>query len=317
MTKTTKQLISVGFVIIFSALLIVSCTWAELKVKMQFAPKVGDVYHLSMVMEQEIKQTLMDEEMTMNQTIGFGFSYTATAIDENGNVVIDVQYEWVQVKQTSPNGEMTYDSRNPSEEVDQAALAFGALVGKGFSMKVSPAGEVLEISGLDTMITALLDDMKLEDQALRAQMEEQLKKQYNEEALKEQFGSIIVKYPEGEAKIGDTWTASVKSSSIVPLAVETTYTLTGYKDGIATIGASSTISTDSENSETDMGMYKIQYNLSGTQEGTIEVDTEIGWSVSSVITQTVTGEMTLSMETEEITVPVTIQSVAHVEMEEE
>lgn len=299
------------------ALFLVACTWQEVKVKMQFAPAVGDIYHFSMIMEQSVTQTLNEQAMNVEQTMGFGFSLTAAKTDEEKNVWVDVSYEWIQIKQTGPAGEIEFDSRNPSESEDASTKAFNALIGKGYSMKVSPSGEILEISGLDTMISALLNDMEIEDEELAAQMEEQFNKQYNEETLKEQMGNMVIQYPEGAVEIGDTWTASVKSSALVPLAVDTTYTLLAYQDGIATIGTSSTISSDSEASATDMGAYQIQYNLSGTQEGTTDVDTAVGWSASSTITQTVTGSMTMTMGTDEVAVPISILSIVRMEMDKE
>ncbi|HSA98833.1 MAG TPA: DUF6263 family protein, partial [Candidatus Nitrosotenuis sp.] len=259
--------------------------------------------------------TIDSQEMNTEQTMGFGLSFTATETDPEGNVWVDVQYEWVQFKQNNATGETEYDSRNPSDETIPSLIGIDALVGKGYSMKVSPSGEILKIAGIETMISELLKDLDTKDEALVTQMEESFKKQYSEEALKEQAGNMIVEFPEGAVQIGDTWASRVSSTSLVPLAAETTYTLLAYEEGIATIGMKSMISSVPEKSETDLGLYKIRYNLSGTQEGTIAVDTAVGWSASSTITQTVAGEMVLVMDKEETTVPILLVSIVTVEME--
>jgi hypothetical protein len=298
-------------------LLLASCTWEELKVEMRFSPEVGEVYRIDMVMEQEITQMFEDEEMTTEQTLGFGFRMTATSEDEDGSVWIDAQYEWIMLQQTTPIGIVEYDSRNPSEDSYPLSQGLGYIIGKGFAMRVSPSGEILEVTGLDTLLSGLIENLDVEDETLRAQFEEQIQELYSEEALKEQVGNMIVDYPEGEVSIGDTWTASTESTGLVPATIETTYTLEAYEDGIATVSMVSTIQSDPETTVMDMGMYLIKYDLTGTQEGTIAVDTEVGLSVSSVITQDISGEMTLIFESEEISVPITTTSSITIEMVKE
>jgi hypothetical protein len=225
-----------------------------------------------------------------------------------------VEYEWIQLQQTTPMGTVEYDSRNPSEDSEPIAQELGFMVGKIFSMKVSPSGEILEIAGLDTLLYEFIENLDVEDETLRAEFEEQIQEVFSEDALIEQMGNMIVDYPEGEVRIGDTWTASAESTGLAPVVVETTYTLEAYEDGIATISVVSTIDSDPETSVMDMGIYQIQYDLTGTQEGTIDVDTKVGLSLSSVITQEISGEMTLIIEEEEFTVPTTMTSNATIEM---
>lgn len=309
-----RKVMGTTIVFLMMVLSLASCTWEEVKVKMQFSPEVGDVYRIDMTMVQEITQTFEGEEMITEQTMGFGYSISATSGDEDGNVWLDAQYEWIQLQQNTPVGTVEYDSRNPPEDSDPLYQAFGNMVGKGFSMKVSPSGEVLEVTGVDTLLFGLIEDLGVEDETLRAQFEEQIQEQFSEEALKEQMGNMIVDYPEGEVRIGDTWTASSQSTDLAPIAVETTYTLEAYEDGIATVRMVSTLNSDPETSVMDMGMFQIKYDLTGTQEGTVEVDIEIGLSVNSVITQEMSGEMTLIVEEEEFSVPITMTSNVTIEM---
>ena len=145
----------------------------------------------------------------------------------------------------------------------------------------------------------------------------QLEAQFNEDALMEQFGNIVFEYPEGAVQIGETWSFTIPASSIAPLITENTYTLVAYDDGIATIEVESQVISDPEKAEVDMGYYSMLYNLSGTQEGTIYIDTATGWTLNSTLTQNISGEFILIMDGEETVVPITIVSVAEMEMYEE
>ena len=295
--------------------LLASCTWKEVEVRMKFAPEVGDVYQFSMTTDQTITQVLEDQVASMDQLMGFGFSFTATEEDDAGNVWVDVVYEWVQIQQSSDTGEVSYDSRDPSEEVDTLVSGFDALIGKGYAMQISPDGEILDVVGLNEMISEVMADVGIEDAELLAQFEAQFAEQYSEEALREQVGNMLVEFPEGAVKIGDTWTASATSSNLVALNVDTIYTLVAFEGNIATIDATSVISS-SEDSMLDMGVYQIEYNLFGSQISTIYVDTAVGWSTNSIVTQTVTGDMIMRMNEDEVTIPLSIGSVVTMEMEE-
>lgn len=292
---------------------LVSCT-VDSRLNMKFTPKVGDVYHINIIMDQEIKQTVSGQDSTINQKLGFGFSLTAREADEAGNTWVDVKYEWVQLDQKSDMGNVVYDSRNPTNEDNPLATGFKVLVGKGYSMKISPDGEVLEVTGIDTMISDILKEIGVTDEQLIAQMEQQFKEKYSTDSLKEQAGNMVINFPDEPIEIGDSWTSTVSSSSLVPVNVETTYTLTSYENELATVNVVSVISQDAEGAETNLGPYKVRYNLSGTQEGTITVDTKTGWSVNSTIDQAIAGDMTMIINDQEILVPMSITSHVTVEM---
>ncbi|MBN2002420.1 MAG: hypothetical protein JXA21_03610 [Anaerolineae bacterium] len=312
-SKTTRIGLTILFVAILSAIWLSACTWEEVKVNMQLNPQEGESYHIRITSDQQITQTMDGEDTAIAQTMGFGCVLTITEVDADGNAWLDMVYDWVRIEQDSEAGEFTYDSSDPSEETPEIAAGFAALLNKGFSMQMSPDGKILALRGIDEMIDGMLEDLEIAEEQ-RETIKEQLGSQFNEESLKEQFGQMVIAYPEGEVRLGDTWTASMKTSGSLPAIVSATYTLKAYENGIATVEVTSTLEADPEAEAVDMGAYQMRYSLGGVQGGVIKVDIATGWSQSSIITQTMSGDVVFTVQDEEMRIPMAIFSVVKVEM---
>jgi hypothetical protein len=275
----------------------------------------GDIIRIRMTSDQKLSQDLGEGQMQeIDQTIGYGYTYTVTEVDPDGNYWVDVTYDWILIEQDAPQATFKYDSADPPDVTPPEAMSYHAMVGKGFSLLMSPQGQTLEVTGLEELYAAILDDMEIEDQELRLQMEEMLNTQFGEEALKDQCNNIIIDYPEDALKVGDTWQGSMEATSPFPMIVQTTYVLTAIEGDTATLDVSSTISPHPEAEPLDLVFATVIYNMSGEQHGTAEYDLKTGWTRYSEITQSMVGEMILTMEGEEYTIPMTMEATTIVEM---
>ena len=281
--------------------------------QMQLNLQVGEVYQIRMISDQKVTQNLDGETQVTSQTFGYGYSYTVTDVDEDGNIWLDALYTWALFEQDGPLGTVSYDSANPPEVVPDAAIGFHGLVGNGFSLKFSPDGLILEIAGLDEMYAGVIDEMGFTDDAVRAQMEQLMQEQFGEEALSEQLNNLVLQLPEESLLIGDTWTVTADSSAIVPMVVETTYTLLSIDGDIATIDVSSVITPDPDGGLMDFGAFQISYSLNGDQEGFTEVDVSTGLTMNFALNQSMFGEMVMYMDGEELSVPSTIEATTTIE----
>lgn len=275
--------------------------------------QVGEIYKIRMISSQQLTQTLDGETQVTDQSLGYGYSYTVTEVDGEGNISVDALYDWALFEQEGPLGSVSYDSDNPPEVIPDAALGFHALVGNGFSIKFSPEGLVLDISGLDEMYAGMIDEMGIDDAAIRAQMEQLLQEQFSADTLSDQLNNLTLQLPEEALQVGDSWTVSADSSAMVPMQVETTYTLVAIDGDIASIDVSSIITPDPDGGILDLGVIQIGYSLNGTQEGFLEVDVNTGMTLNFTLNQSMEGEMVMYLEGEEIIVPTSIEAITTIE----
>jgi hypothetical protein len=289
-------------------------TTSDVLPQIQLNLQEGDVLYIRMVSDQEISTTFEGEKQDILQTIGYGFTYTVTSVVPEGNMSINIVYDWILIEQETDFGKVQYDSSDPPEEIPPEAESYNALLGKGFSIIMTSQGEIIEVEGLDEMYNEMIDSLDITDETEREQMKQLFRDQFGDEALKEQMGTMMMDYPEGPIRVGDSWTQSIGSTMIAPLITETTYSLRSYENGIATIDAKSIITSDPEAEMLDFGYAKIGYSLSGEQEGTTLLDVETGLTLNGTITQTLSGEMTMIMDDEEMTVPMSILGETTIEM---
>ena len=264
-------------------------------------------------MDQTIVQSIQGTEVTTDQTTGYGIRYQTVQVDADGNAWMDITYEWIYVKTSSAGVVMEYDSANPPAEATEMSDMYAAMIGKGYSIKVAPSGEVLEVQGIEEMMAEMWADMGA-DQATIDQMEQFLGDSFTDEGMKDLMGNTFLEFPLDQVAIGDTWFVSVSTSGLMAMMVDTTYTLLEYEDGLATIDESSIMYTNPESEPAELMGVQIIYDLSGTQEGTVVVDTETGWTVSANYTQAFDGEMRMVYGDEEMVVPISITSNITIEL---
>jgi hypothetical protein len=277
----------------------------------------GDRLRVRMTSEQIITQGRGAEAQVVHQNVGYEYTYTVREVGPGENMWIDVHYAWILFEQEGPLQSMRYDSSDPPEEIPPELWGYHALVGKGFSLLVSPQGEVLEIAGLDDMIASVVAEYALEDEALKAQLVETFESQFGEEALRGQLSNVLGNWPQEPARIGQSWTESVETPSLFPMFVHNTYTLASYDGRIALIQVASTMETNPEADPLDMMLFKIAYDLSGDQEGAVEFDTQLGWMRHAVFTQFMSGTMTVITEEGELSIPMTLEATTVIELVEQ
>lgn len=158
-------------------------------------------------------------------------------------------------------------------------------------------GEMVEFEGLEAMMEAMLDRLEAPDE-LRTMMGQFLEGNFGEDQMKQMTGHSDLAMPDHPVAVGDIWTDSVSAFGI---EVETTYTLTGRSDGLASIDATATVS-GAEDAGFDFpgvpnvpGMEMRFENLSGALEGSYELNESTGLASAYNMNMTMNIDMVMEM----------------------
>jgi hypothetical protein len=278
--------------------------------------QAGETYRIQLLTRQQIIQNLEGQQFETVQTLGIQYSYGVTEVDSEGNTWMDLLYERVILEQDTVLGEVKYDSADPPAEIPPEAQGLSALVGLGFSLRMSPRGEVLETRGEDELVEQMIAALQISDPAAREQMETTLRQQYGGEGLENQLRDTVVQFPEGPLRVGDSWSITTETFALTTLTVEATYTLRGFDEQTARIDVRSSFTTADSMEMLDFGLFQIGYVLAGVQEGTMLVNLQTGLS-DIQLHQDLNGEMTIAAEDEQLTVPLTAQGVFQVRVVEQ
>jgi hypothetical protein len=273
--------------------------------------QAGETYRLQLLTSQQLIQDLEGQQFETEQTLGIQYSYAVNEVDPEGNTWMDVLYERIILEQDSVLGQVEYDSADAPAEIPSAAQGLAALVGLGFELRMSPRGEVLETRGADQLLAEMIAALEISDPATREQLEATLGQQYSEEGLESQLRETVVLFPEGQLKVGDSWSITTETFALTTLTVKATYTLRGYDEHTATIEVRSQFSTADGLELVDFGLFRLGYALTGDQEGTMLVDRSTGL-VNLQLHQDLNGQMTIELEGEQLSIPISALGVFQV-----
>ncbi|MBC7260303.1 MAG: hypothetical protein H5T65_13800 [Chloroflexi bacterium] len=279
----------VGLLVIVA--LLVSCGGGSKKLDLKLRLEPGKSYSAKMIADQTITQTLMGQTQTITQSIGMAYTYQVQSVDPDGSMGVKITYDWVSYKQDSPMGKVSYDSANPPATVPQAAIGYAALVGRGFSAKMTPTGEISDIRGADQMVSEILEAMNLPAGSARDQVEALLRTQLSDEALKDSFEKAALFYPEKPVAVGDSWSGQIVLASGMPMILDTTWTLKARKNGVATVETRSDVRPNPGAKPMELAGMSISYELSGEQSGSMDLDEKTGWLLGGTLKQDVSGKI--------------------------
>ena len=276
----------------------------------------GRTYGIKVASVQKVAQSVMGLDQVVTQTVGLGYRLAVTEVDPAGVMTGQCTYDSCFFKQEGPLGAVEYDSASPPELVPEAARGFAALVGLGFTIRLDPTGRTVGIAGLDAMIARMLERMGLSEGTDRDQAAQTLKNQYGDEAMKRSLGSMFWQYPERPLSVGESWTNETRVSVGFPMTVVGTYTLTGRKNGQATLAVHATVAPNREAPPQELQGMKLRYELAGEQDGTVEIDEATGLTVRTAVRTKLAGQVTAIMgpgKEDVMTFPIAVEGETKIE----
>ncbi|MDH4238657.1 MAG: DUF6263 family protein [Phycisphaerae bacterium] len=285
------------------------------KIQYQMRFKEGEKYYLRFVTEQKISQNISGQEQNMEQTIGLGCDLDVKKVEPNGNAWLSYTYRWAKLIQTGAGGKVVYDSSQKGLPAPLMAQGFAALLEESFSLKTTPKGRVEEVEGLQAIRNNV--GKKLPEGPMKEAMMVGIKQFINEEGIKEMMESTMAIYPEKPVGIGDSWRKTLTLTQSAAMTVENEWILKDRRDGISFIEVKSGIKSNPKAEPIGIGSTKVSYELSGKQQGLIEVEESTGRLISSKTNQEISGQIKVEVagqQSQQPPIPVKIDSIVTCEM---
>lgn len=309
------------FGIVLVGIMSVAGLWAEAaeKVQYQFRVKKGQKLYFRMITDQKMTQTVNGQEQAIEKTIGKGVKFDVNDVDKKGNAWIDYTYDWASLKQKGLMGEAIYDSNKEDARVPPAARMYAALLGEGFSVRITPEGRVRELKGLEKMRENV--EKKLPGGPGRNQMAKGLEQVIGKQAIRESIESLLAIYPDKPVGVGDSWSRKALLSREFGMVAEHRWTLKERGNGAAVLENKSTFKPNLEAKRAQAGHIGMDHIFSGKQEGIIRIKESTGQLMDGKLNQELSGRMEMAMGTKDnkpqtFTIPMKIQRTIVIEMAE-
>jgi predicted Fe-Mo cluster-binding NifX family protein len=273
--------------LVFVSLFLISgLTIASAQIKLSFNPEKGKKYEYLTEVIQNMKQNVMGMEIPMEMEMSF--KYLMDVKDKTPQEIqTQFTYREIAYIMSSSVLKMGYDSKNPIEnpsEIDNIlGKMFGNMVDKSFIVNFAPDGSVKSTEGMDAIAEKMVDATSA-DGMIAAQVGAQMKQQFSDDAMKNMFGQSFNFYPANAVKKGDSWNVDFSTTmSNMNVSIKTKYTLKDVSKNMATIDVTGEI-------EMNPGA-GMDGKLTGTQTGSMMIDTKTGMHVTSDISQDMKGSL--------------------------
>lgn len=252
--------------------------------------KQGEIYRTRIVTEQVAASAGQGQDESVIQKITQDMACELQDIDNKGNLSLMVTFERMAEEMSRGTMKQTYDSSNPESNNLSAAMKYSPFVGHSLTLEVSDRGDLVNVTGMDSLIDRILEVMDIRVDSLRDQMRTLLQGDYSRqlsgELVDKLFGALTLR----PVAVGESWSRTTEGKVVIPVTWQHSLTLTSLSDGVAVLADSATTSIDTGDEPEDMGPVKISRVAEGSQSGTLEVDVATGMIVGGTLTGILKGE---------------------------
>jgi hypothetical protein len=284
----------------------------------RLALQEGDTY----TMTQKVQQTLSSEllEMSFHQEFITTYSYLVKEIDQDNNMLLGITLDNIFVDfdfQGQELGDKELSNLNESLKQTLEKMGNHSEI-QELTMVISPLGEVLDSSPLDTWLVNILENM--DDEQVTESTKEIMQSILGSDVLEQSWNQSFGYIPSTPVTIGDTWSTSLSVDMFLAMDIIFNYTLVEVTDTTYEIEITGTLSAGNEidNNLLDfseleaLGM-KIDFNLSGESEGTMSIDRATGWILGSEISTLAQMTMKFSFGAESFEATMDLKQYASIE----
>ena len=314
----------------------------------------GQKRALRMVKEDKVVQTLMGQRQEISSAKTTELEFEVEDVDPNGMMRLKVTYLAIKEKGQGAGAPMQYDSTTPDVSTEYPfGPMYSAMIGQSFLAKVTPEGRMIGLEGVDQMYLAMAETIvQGEDDATRKRISERMTEGVEErvqksigranerhgsrqkrieavadmlkknpiiaaEQIAQMVGNLIMVYPGRAVEAGDSWQAKKALFSLGTVNVDCTYTLREKTPAVMVVGVSSRIELDNELvSAKGSSLGSARTTLTGSYEGTAQIDPSSGWMLHKNVAMRCSGEVTMPPNEEmpqAMTMPVTMETIITVE----
>ena len=302
---------------VIGLVLVALCGGATAATQLQWKLPNGKTYYQRTMVNQQIVQSAMGQEMTVDQNIGLGQKLQVLDVDAQGNMRIQYTYVWARFKQSNPatQVDIDYDS-SQQKPVPAGAESFAALIGQTYTIKMTPKGKILDVNGVEQLKQAVLK--KLPAGAQPNPMDP-TGAYMDKDSLRQMTEARMAIYPDKPVSPGESWSKDITMAVGFTMMMKAKWTLQKEEAGVATIASVVTVKTDPAK-PMEMGGMKLNFDMSGTQEGTTRVAEATGLIVSSKEHQLLKGELRIGAPAEgqpAMSIPMSVDTNATEEMSDQ
>ncbi len=286
-----------------------SCLGGDIDIHLNLKP--GTAYKVKLTTTGIVDQQMGERNMQLTNTMYMSSIQKVISSYDDGSVLLSFEYDSIK-------NEQSQQGLPAAPQHDFSGILGQVFKGKIMSMHISSDFKVQEVKGFKGLMKEMSDTLLQIDvfnknaSRIKPMIEQIFKKNFSREALQNILQNITGAFPPKPVNIGDTWS----HNGTTDLGLASVNTLVSYKlakveNGRIYLTFTSSLESGNNKEPVEMGPMKFRYEMQGTQQGIIILDSATCWYDSMSFTQEVAGTMHMSMPAQdtvmEMSVPMNIK----------
>jgi hypothetical protein len=297
-------------VLFVASILLVPCQAQKLNLGLDLS--IGETYSQKNTLDISNVQTINGQKSEIKMVITKKISYKVIA-QNNGVYNLEGRFDFLSMSMIVANGGSPVFSSEKTGNADPFSAVMSAMKNKPFTVKIAKTGKVVEIDGVDKIITEAFGVLSQLPDNQKDRLQSMLMQAFGEKIIKDNLQNVTEIFPESSVSEGDKWVVKSQLQSVSAVNQKASYELKNVNDSICTIIGTSKLETVDNKAYVETNGASMKYDLNGTMNAVIKLNKKTGWVSEAKILQDVEGSSQLK-ETTQYPKGIVIPLVRNVEM---
>ena len=257
----------------------------------------GKTYSYGTSTHFDMNMEVSGQKMATGLDMAYTYKIALDHADSVGNQVLNSTIDAIKFKAAVMGMSMGYDSKEVIDTSHQDAMSsmfrriFSGMLGKSFKITIGPTGSIVDVSGVEEMITNMINGFPGSDEE-KEKMKAQLSQSFNKEQVKQTFAQAFNLYPDKPVKIGDSWKKEVElGMKGMSNTQDITYKVKDITSSTVVLDLKGEIKTSRGGVHPDSTATAPAMDMNGSESGTITLDRTSGMATSGDIDMTMKGSV--------------------------
>ena len=263
----------------------------------------GQSFKIRMSTSNTASTTVNRQPMKTVETLKFALQFTVAEVAPDGNYRLKAVFD-----------NLSYSLAGAGEETDVMSgiltKAFAAVSGQSFEVRLNRAGLVLGVSGLESAVQAATQTLASHPEAARQIMTAFISQGLSEATWRQGLAQVFSVLPDGPVAIGERWSRKLAGSGQGLKWQSDLYCkILERSNGVAKVK----VYYDIKSLEKSLAI-GVTYSLSGTSQGTVDVEEATGLVLRGSLKSDVKGKAAAA-DTKGKRVPLTVTGTTTIKRE--
>jgi hypothetical protein len=285
--------------------------YAQKKADLTYHLELNKVYRVKSITTQNTTQTVMGNEQAIqtNNTSVISLKPLKQLEEE---MMVQVSFDTIHTIISQPpmdiNSALPGDL-NSTDPIKVMGCIMNRMANSTFLVKMTNTGRVVQFMNLEPTVSGILQGIDSIQGQAAPFLRERAGMMVEEKALASMIESVTAHLPGSEVKIGEQWEMNLRiSGGGMVMSQYGNYKLESLDKKTATISGDLVV--ESEPGTIEMNGAQITPDIRGLGKSELAIDTGTGWLIKGTIKQQLKGEMAVSAQGNNMTIPIEINSTS-------